>query len=206
VHPAERSLQGLFMAELTFDYGGHRGFWPGTQHRVLVGQGAQARMLLRDLPSERKAWDELAALGLVTFDANMLVLPPDQSQQRWLEWVECDFAPWRHAGLDVHFISGASPWLRQADDVHIDLSGDEEAPETSPWFDLSLGMDIDGQRLNILPWVPTILKALARIGVLNAEGETAILPPFLYLPELQGEPHDVPLDAILSDEGVAWQK
>ena len=27
-----------------------------------------------------------------------------------------------------------------------------------------------------------------------------------WLPELQPEPHDVPLDAILSDEGVAWQK
>jgi 5-formyltetrahydrofolate cyclo-ligase len=27
-----------------------------------------------------------------------------------------------------------------------------------------------------------------------------------WLPELQSEPHDVPLDAILSDEGVAWQK
>jgi 5-formyltetrahydrofolate cyclo-ligase len=27
-----------------------------------------------------------------------------------------------------------------------------------------------------------------------------------WLPELQAEPHDVPLDAILSDEGVAWQK
>lgn len=27
-----------------------------------------------------------------------------------------------------------------------------------------------------------------------------------WLPELQPEPHDMPLDAILSDEGVAWQK
>ena len=27
-----------------------------------------------------------------------------------------------------------------------------------------------------------------------------------WLPELQAEAHDVPLDAILSDEGVAWQK
>jgi hypothetical protein len=62
-------------------------------------------------------------LGLVTFDANMLVLPPEQSQQRWLEWIENDFAPLRQAGLDVNFISGATPWLRQADDVHIDLVG-----------------------------------------------------------------------------------
>ena len=79
VHPADRGLQGLFVAELTFDYDGQRGFWPGTQNRVLIGQGSQARLLLRDLPSERKAWDALAALGLETFDANRLVLPPDVS-------------------------------------------------------------------------------------------------------------------------------
>ena len=29
VHPAERVVQGLFVAELTFDYDGQRGFWPG---------------------------------------------------------------------------------------------------------------------------------------------------------------------------------
>jgi len=187
VHPAERVLQGLFVAELTFDYDGQRGFWPGTQNRVLVGQGAQARMLLRDLPSERKVWDALAALGLETLDANRLVLPPEQSQQRWLEWIESDFAPLRQAGLDVNFISGATPWLRQADDVHIDLTGDEEVPETSPWFDLSLGMDIDGKRVNILPWVPTILTTLAKISSATDEGEKAALPPYLYLPDLQGE-------------------
>ena len=186
-HPADRDVQGLFLAELTFDYDDHSGFWPGTQVRVMVGQGAQARMLLRDLPSERKTWDTLAALGFITFDANMVVLPPEQSQQRWLEWVESDFAPLRQAGFDVKFLAGNTPWLRQADDVHIDLSGDTEAPETSPWFDLSLGMDIDGKRVNILPWVPTILSTLAQISSATAEGEKAALQPFLYLPDLQGE-------------------
>ncbi|WP_416548581.1 SNF2-related protein [Limnohabitans sp. DCL3] len=187
VHPADRGLQGLFLAELSFDYDGHFGFWPNNQSRVLVGQGKQARMLLRDLSREREAWDAAAALGLVNFDANMLMLPPAQSQQLWLEWVESDFAPLRQAGLEVHFISGATPWLRRADDVHIDLSGDSEAPDTSPWFDLSLGMDIDGQRVNILPWVPAILTTLAQITSATAEGEKATLPPFLYLPDLKGE-------------------
>jgi superfamily II DNA or RNA helicase len=187
VNSADRDLHGLFMAELTFDYDGHRGFWPGTQSRVMVGQGPQARMLMRDLPFELQTWEALNALGMVHLDANMLGLPPEQSQQRWLQWLESDFAPLRQAGLDVRFISGATPWLREADDVHVDLSGDEEAPETSPWFDLSLGMDIDGQRVNILPWVPTILTTLAQISSTTAEGDKAKLPPFLYLPDLQGE-------------------
>ena len=186
VHAQDRGTHGLFMAELTFDYAGHRGFWTGTAQRVLVGHGTQARMLVRDMPGELKVRTALEALGMVAFEVNMLGLPPERSQQ-WLEWLETDFAPIRQAGLDVRFAAGEITWLREADDVHIDLSGDAQTPETSPWFDLSLGMDIDGQRLNILPWVPTILTALARISVRNAEGETATLPPFLYLPELQGE-------------------
>jgi superfamily II DNA or RNA helicase len=186
VHAQDRGTHGLFMAELTFDYAGHRGFWTGTAQRVLVGHGTQARMLVRDMPGELKVRTALEALGMVAFEVNMLGLPPERSQQ-WLEWLETDFAPIRQAGLDVRFAAGEVTWLREADDVHIDLSGDAQTPETSPWFDLSLGMDIDGQRLNILPWVPTILTALARISVRNAEGETATLPPFLYLPELQGE-------------------
>ena len=183
----DRDALGLFQAELSFDYAGHRGFWAGTQIRVMVGHGAQARMLVRDLPSELRAWQALETWGLSVRSQNMLGFVPPQPQQRWLEWLEQDFSPLREAGFEVRFSAGETHWLREADDVHIDLSGDAEAPETSPWFDLSLGMDIDGQRVNILPWVPTILTALARISLTTAEGETASLPPFLYLPDLQGE-------------------
>jgi superfamily II DNA or RNA helicase len=187
VQLSERNEMGLFQAELSFDYAGHRGFWPGTQSRVMVGHGDQARMLVRDLGAELLAWQALENLGFVTRAPNLLGLPPHLSQQRWLVWLECDFAPLREAGFEVRFESDAAHWLRQADDVHINLSGDEDAPETSPWFDLSLGMDIDGQRVNILPWVPTILSALAAISDAVTEGETAQLPAFLYLPDLQGE-------------------
>ncbi|PUE63232.1 helicase SNF2 [Limnohabitans sp. 2KL-17] len=184
---SERKEMGLFQAELSFDYSGHRGFWPGTQNRVMVGQGDQARMLVRDLGVESLAWQALENLGFLIRAPNLLGLPPHLSQQHWLVWLECDFAPLREAGFDVRFEPEGRQWLRQADDVHIQLSGDEDAPETSPWFDLSLGMDIDGQRINILPWVPTILSALAEISAAVTDGETAKLPAFLYLPDLQGE-------------------
>jgi SNF2 family DNA or RNA helicase len=144
-------------------------------------------MLVRDLGAESLAWRALENLGFLTRAPNLLGLPPHLSQQHWLVWLECDFAPLREAGFDVRFEPEGHQWLRLADDVHINLSGDEDAPETSPWFDLSLGMDIDGQRVNILPWVPTILSALAEISASATEGETAQLPAYLYLPDLQGE-------------------
>jgi len=187
VPPMDRDTLGLFQAELSFDYEGQRGFWAGTQSRVIVGHGPKARRLARDLPGERKAWHALETLGLSVSAQNMLGFFPPQPQQRWLQWLESDFAPLREAGFEVLFDAGQTRWLRQADDVHINVSGDPDSLETSPWFDLSLGMDIDGQRVNILPWVPAILTALARTSAIGSEDQVADLPPYLYLPELQGE-------------------
>ena len=191
VPPHLRAEQGLFQAELKFQYADCTAYWSHHQPRVVVGQGAQARMLLRDLAAERDIWEQLDELGFQLWDDNLLGMPGPQGQALWLDWLESDFAPLRDAGLEVHSREGLNHWLRLADDVHVRMSGqgDDTAEDTSPWFDLSLGMDIDGQRVNILPWVPEILKALARAGVSASElGQADVdrVPAHLYLPDLQG--------------------
>ena len=187
-----RSEQGLFQAELKFQYADCTGYWSHHQPRVVVGQDGQTRMLMRDLNAEREIWDLLDDMGLQLWDDNLLGMPGPDGQALWLDWLESDFAPLRDAGLDVHSREGLNHWLRLADDVHVRMSGQnaaEGAEDTSPWFDLSLGMDIDGQRVNILPWVPEILKALARSGLsvsaMNGEHSDRV-PDHLYLPDLQG--------------------
>ncbi|MFM7000858.1 MAG: DEAD/DEAH box helicase [Limnohabitans sp.] len=189
VPPHKRLDHGIFQAQLRFDYAGQEGFWAHAQVRVAVGKGSAARMLLRDLPAEQRIVDALEDLGFDTEHGDKLSLLGSHSASLWLEWLESDFAPLREWGLQVHTDAGLHTWLRHADDVHIDLSGEDGAAETSPWFDLSLGMDIDGQRVNILPWVPEILKELARAGVsalaLGHE-DTDALPSHLYLPDLEG--------------------
>ncbi len=187
-----RNEQGLFQAELKFQYADCTGYWAHHQPRVVVGQGVQARMVLRDLNAEREVWDLLDDLGFQLWDDNFLGMPGPDGQALWLDWIESDFAPLRDAGLEVHSREGLNHWLRLADDVHVRMNGqdaEDGAEDTSPWFDLSLGMDIDGQRVNILPWVPEILKALARSGLsvtaLDSE-RTDRLPDHLYLPDLQG--------------------
>jgi len=186
-----RSEQGLFQAELKFRYADCTAYWSHHQPRVVVGQGAQARMLLRDLDAERDIWEHLDDLGFQLWDDNLLGMPGPEGQALWLDWLESDFAPLQDAGFEVHSPEGLNHWLRLADDVHVRMSGqgDDGTEDTSPWFDLSLGMDIDGQRVNILPWVPEILKAMARAGVSASElsGEhTDRVPDHLYLPDLQG--------------------
>ena len=59
---------------------------------------------------------------------------------------------------------------------------DEDGQEvtTSPWFDLSLGMEINGQRHNILPWLPELI-AQASASALDPVTGLPELPPFIYL-------------------------
>ncbi len=188
--PTQQRLDhGIFQAQLRFDYAGHTGFWGHAQVRVAMGKGAATRLLWRDLRAEQRILDTLEDLGFDTGQGDMLSLLGTANAARWLDWLETDFAPLRERGLQVQTDAGLQTWLRHADDVHIDLSGEDSAAETSPWFDLSLGMDIDGQRVNILPWVPEILKELARAGVSAlalGNAQTEALPSHLYLPDLQG--------------------
>jgi superfamily II DNA or RNA helicase len=156
------------------------------QVRVAIGKGPSARMLLRDLSAEQSIRDTLEDLGFEKQEGAHLRLTGAQSAALWLEWLECDFEPLREMGLRVETEAELNSWLRLADDVHIDLSGEDGFDETSPWFNLSLGMDIEGQRLNILPWVPAILAALSGVKNSGQSVDVQGLPAHLYLPDLQG--------------------
>ena len=186
-----RSEQGLFQAELKFAYGDCLGHWPHHQARVVVGQGQAARMLMRDLDAERAIEQRLTDLGFLPQAHLRLGLPGPAGQAIWLDWLEADFEPLRQLGIEVRRPQGLEQWLRLADDVQVRLRGEDqdEASDTSAWFDLSLGMNIDGQRVNILPWVPEILKAVTRAGTTAdalGPGQTDPLPDHLYLPDLHG--------------------
>jgi superfamily II DNA or RNA helicase len=192
VPPHLRGEQGLFQVELKFRYADCTGYWPDHQHRVVVGHGAQSRLLVRDFLGELVFWERLEDLGFMLWDENLLGMPGAEGQAQWLEWLENDFVALSDAGFEVQAPDGLNQWLRLAEDVHVRMNGEGaegSAEDTSPWFDLSLGMDIDGQRVNILPWVPEILKALTRSGVsvMALEGDHAErVPDHLYLPDLQG--------------------
>ena len=185
-----RDEQGLFQAELKFRYADCAGYWPEHQARVVVSQGDQSVLLVRDVAQERVFWDRLEDLGFTLWDHNVLGMPGAEGQTSWLAWLDTDFTPLREAGFEVRPPEGLNHWLRLVQDVHVRMNGEGAeggSEDTSPWFNLSLGMDIDGQRLNILPWVPEILKALARSGVSVTDAEYADrVPEHLYLPDLQG--------------------
>jgi len=162
-------------------------------------------MLHRDLAAEQAAHNALRALGLAGDTTGQFYLPfasPAQ-QQQWLQWADQDFAPLQSAGFVVTVEPSLADWISRADGLDVqmapqgdgheddDLAGGDDS--RSPWFDLSLGMDINGQRHNILPLLPELLAQLGSVSHgqnssgASREGATALqLPPHDYLKQETG--------------------
>ena len=185
VAPAQVLSKGLIQATLRFDYAGHRGWWEGAGKTVVLENPQERLVLHRDVDSERRAVQRLTALGLLMAGAGVFAIPPDRSQQDWLRWADDDFAVLREAGFELTLDEALQGWVTRADTLQVQLepqgnADDGEEGAMSPWFDLSLGMEINGQRHNILPLLPELIAQAAASG-LDAETGLPDLPPYIYL-------------------------
>ncbi|MDO8720276.1 MAG: DEAD/DEAH box helicase [Polaromonas sp.] len=193
--PEDAPYRGLIQAQLRFDYAGNSGWWAGQGLSVLVDGPAGRVLLQRDGEAELDAITRLMDLGLMATDGGIFGIPGDASQQDWLHWADNDFSVLRDAGFEVTLEAALTDWITHADtlDVQLQPQGDDEA--SSPWFDLSLGMEINGQRHNILPWLPELIAAAAGSAPDPATGQPQ-LPPFVYLPAPGGGFIRLPTDAL----------
>ena len=164
--------------------------------------------LYRDLPAEKAAHNALRTLGLGGDSAGQFYLPfSDPAQQnQWLTWLDDDFAALRQAGFEVTSEPALASWIARADDLQVELAAptataaNAESGQSlesfdegrSPWFDLSLGMLIAGQRQNILPMLPELLSQLTAVshsngGAGGGSGDTTLqLPEYIYLKQDDG--------------------
>jgi superfamily II DNA or RNA helicase len=198
--------RGLIQVTLRFDYQGYRGWWAGQGASVVV-DGPQGRALVqRDAEAELDAITRLMDMGLMSADSGIFGIPGDAPQHTWLQWVDADYAPLRAAGFEVTLDDALNGWITHADALQVQLqpqgqrhgdggaNGDTDGSDgaTSLWFNLSLGMEINGQRHNILPLLPELIAAAARSPI-NAETGLPEIPPYVYLPHLQtGQPAGAP--------------
>ena len=185
VAPAEVAQRGLVEARLAFDYAGYRHQERSPLNPLLLdAQGTQV-LLERDMAAEQAALQHLHQLGLVEDPQGRWGLPPRVAVQPpvWLQWADADFAPLRDAGFVLTLDSQLHHWITRADALQVEL-----APEagSAAWFDLSLGVEINGQRHNILPWLPELIEQIGPAGAAPGAVATADLPEYVYLPRLQG--------------------
>lgn len=122
-------------------------------------------------------------------------------QSPWLNWAADDFNVFKKIGFEVILDSDACRLVDTVDGIHISVTGHSDnnilnnttnntSNDTSndalhsQWFDLSLGVDIDGVRHNILPWLPTMLATLSSTPATIKD--EFIIPDWMYLPHTDG--------------------
>jgi len=183
--PQDVAQQGLIEATLRFAYGEHRGWWVGQGGTVVV-EGKSGRVRLQRDPEAELEWMSLLMeLGFSNVRTGVFGVTGFGAQLTWLRWIDTDYAELRNTGFAVTTDDALQDWIRHADTLEVNLQhqGDDEA--TSPWFDLSLGIEIDGVRHNILPMLPGLIATAADSPRDEASG-LPVLPPYLYLPNPQG--------------------
>jgi superfamily II DNA or RNA helicase len=186
---------GLLTAQLDFDYQGHQGWWPpGTPRQVMLATGGQRVLLSRDLDAERQALDRLHGLGLEEWIEGVFALPSGSAPTPWLDWAEAEFEPFREAGFEVSMDADLRHWVRDGGELQVhmqardaqglalDEAGDDSVSDPPHWFDLSLGLEVDGARIDVLPWLPKLIHSLRGKA---QEGATQ-LPARVHLPAPNG--------------------
>ena len=181
VPAADVPARGLITAQLCFDYQGHRSWWEPGQPSVLLEGPAGPVLLQRDLAAERRAIARLQALGIEALDgAGCFGIPGRQPQQAWMEWADEGFAVLRAAGFSLTTDPALDGWIAHAPAIAVRLDPLDGDAATSPWFALSLGVEIEGRRHDILPWLPDLIAAAAVRPPDPATGLPA-MPPQVYL-------------------------
>ena len=177
---------GMMQATLKFDYAGHRGWWVGQGTTVLIDEPGGRCLLHRNPQAELESLSNLMALGLVAMGQGVFGILGAKSQHTWLQWAEADYAALREAGFEVTLDDTLTGWISHAESLNVNLQAQTDDEATSPWFDLSLGMDINGVRHNILPMLPELISVAASSPRDEITGLPE-LPPFIYVPAPKGQ-------------------
>ena len=177
--------------QLDFDYEGCQGWWPDADNPVVFereGANESERVLLqRDLDSEAQALASLHKLGLQHRQDGLFELASSAQPTQWLRWADAQFQPLKDAGFAVDMDADLRSWVRAGGEVLVNvLPHDQGGPagegEASAWFDLSLGLEVAGQRVNLLPALPQIIAELRQAE----QGPEPVWPDVIYLPDAQG--------------------
>ena len=208
---------GLLRATLRFGYKGIFHYALNDHNPVLIERPANDAsgplLLQRNLPTERAAHDALRLLGLSGDTKGQFYLPfiSNAQQQQWLQWLDDDFSGLQSAGFVMTSEPQLNRWIARADGLNAymapegqnladtshaepgqsgqDVQDDAINAGHAAWFSLSLGMNINGVRRNILPLLPELLAQLsaanrgkaAATGAAQALNATLQLPPYIYI-------------------------
>ena len=155
----QRQLQ--HRAALAFDYDGVRATGPADRPlNRLVGRTSQR--IARDTAAEQHARDRLRRYGFKAATRQSKAVPESAgepyelpNEDAWLQFVQHDLASLRDAGWQIEIQRDFAFDLHAVQDWYAQI---DEGPGHE-WFDLELGIVVDGQRHSLLPIVLQLLRS-----------------------------------------------
>ncbi|TWC28394.1 non-specific serine/threonine protein kinase [Pseudomonas sp. SJZ079] len=157
-------------AALAFDYQGQRTFGKPAKDLLVRQSPALSLRIIRDGASEAALRKRLEDTGLQVALRQSEALPEHAGEpfelshdSAWLKFVQEQLPRLRDEGWQIHMQADFQFNLAQVDDWYAEV---EEAPELD-WFELELGIEVEGQRISLLP---ILLQAIRRTPwLLNGE-------------------------------------
>ncbi len=211
--PLPEALHSVPLGRLSFQYGPVT--LPTPVSRDTVVRGGQLVSVVRDASGEARAWERLHQLGLqvvqrlgvVTVShphANDLVLI-DPDPGAWIDFVLHDVPALRADGWDVE-IGGDFPLQLAEPEGDVTVSIDESSG--IDWFDVDLGVVVEGARVNLVPVLRRLLADPDFMALLDGhadvDGDTPVLLPLqdgrlLNMPMTRLQPILAPLLELFQD-------
>ncbi len=178
------TAEPLNLAVLRFDYRGTR-VGPADPGLVRQFDGGVLRRIRRDGTAEKTLRAELLREGLAPARDTVPGLPEEYEHEYvfarpedWIRFV-CDRVPvLRDAGWIVEYDDGFDYRPVEAGEWHAEI-----VDTGNDWFDVSLGVDVEGRRIDLLPVVMSVLKTRPDLTAEGADGMVAVrLPDGRILP------------------------
>lgn len=161
--PLDGQADKLAVASLRFNYAGHVLQLAQAKPTHLVTEHGQRYRIHRDLAAEQAALDILLDYGFQKGDGFSTALqgldcimppdlPPTLQMLRWHDFLEHGIPALQDGGWQVSF----------APDFHLQFAEAEAWEATwedkgNAWFELSLGFEVEGKRVNLLPLLVEML-------------------------------------------------
>ncbi|MGH8440790.1 MAG: DEAD/DEAH box helicase [Pseudomonas sp.] len=147
-------------AALAFGYAGE--YVSGTKNIAIIKHDAEQTLRIQRQPAaERNLRDTLLRLGFKIATRQSKALPESAgdpfelpNDSAWLRFVLSELPTLREQGWQIEFADDFAFDLTPVDDWYARI---QEAPERD-WFDLELGIVVDGERLSLLPILLNLLR------------------------------------------------
>ncbi len=219
VEAAHVARWGKLFFTLRFDYAGLEYFSHRMGNPVLVDDEAnkERALLHRDTDAETKAIAFLHQHHLQGTANGQFYLPSqhESSQLLWIEWIDAKFALFVQAGFELRVPEEIDLLVRRAEHFQVQIKGSQANLNTtinttktiahdanntpantvfdqefqSPWFDLSLGIEVGGERINILPVLPDLIAQVRMLRARQSADASSQGSKEFSLPEHMFVPH-----------------